>query len=106
MLVTAWANDLLAVGQARGELWQIDNDSLAACDRLKVHPHYRREEVPVILDADRSPHMAWTYIIAEPLRACKCLKKSPAGVLQWHDKPPLWGLHRDVLPEVRRPKRN
>jgi gamma-glutamylcyclotransferase (GGCT)/AIG2-like uncharacterized protein YtfP len=71
-------------GQIRGELWQIDSESLKNCDRLEGHPtFYKREQIPVTLDKDRSRHTAWLYFIVEPFRGHLCFAKNKSGVLEW-----------------------
>jgi hypothetical protein len=79
---------LLAVGQARNELWQINN-VVGGLRPSEGPPALPARGAPCHPRCRPQPHTAWTYIIAEPLRACKCLKKTPTGVLQWHDKQ-LW----------------
>lgn len=84
-------NDFL--GQVHGELWEIDEVTLKACDRLESHPgFYRREEIPVTLDKNRERRTAWMYIIVEPFRGHACLPKTPLGVLEW--QPGAWPAGR------------
>jgi gamma-glutamylcyclotransferase (GGCT)/AIG2-like uncharacterized protein YtfP len=80
-------NDFFA--QVHGELWEIDEVTLKACDRLESHPDfYCREEIPVTLDKGRARHTAWMYIVVEPFRGHACLPKTAAGVLEW--QPGVW----------------
>jgi gamma-glutamylcyclotransferase (GGCT)/AIG2-like uncharacterized protein YtfP len=74
-------------GQVAGELWEVDGESFAACDRLEGHPRfYRREEVPVTLDKGKVRHKAWIYVIVSPFLPRDCILKNTSGVLQWRER--------------------
>ncbi len=50
-----------AVSVIQGELYLVDNYTLALLDDLEDHPYaYRRQEVPVIMD-DGAETLAWLY---------------------------------------------
>ncbi|MGQ9921817.1 MAG: gamma-glutamylcyclotransferase family protein [Desulfobacca sp.] len=55
-----------AISQIQGELYLVDNYTLAMLDDLEDHPFtYRRQQVPVIM-ADGAETLAWLYFQPHP----------------------------------------
>jgi gamma-glutamylcyclotransferase (GGCT)/AIG2-like uncharacterized protein YtfP len=81
------------LGRIKGELFDIDDAVLKACDRLEGHPHaYRRELVAITLDNGETT-TAWAYFyqrkLGYDLPGDVFVAPDGAGVLAWrpHDDP-------------------
>ena len=55
------------LGHVRGEVWAVDDRTLAALDRLEGHPRfYRRERLPVVVTHPAPEVIApWGYVIVD-----------------------------------------
>lgn len=84
--VQARLDDFL--GHIEGDLWLVDDEGLARCDKLEGHPTgYRREHTRV--KVGDTVHSAWLYFYPHTTATWGTLEKpDDNGVVRWND-----GLH-------------
>lgn len=57
-----YVSDESETSHIKGELFEVDAETLADLDRLEGHPDfYERKEVPVYIFARTKPKLAWLY---------------------------------------------
>lgn len=75
------------IGNVRGELWDLTDAGLEACDRLEGHPRfYKRTEVEVHPQARGrviAPIKAWLYVINTFPKGGPFIKVDGEGTLTW-----------------------
>lgn len=80
------------IGRVRGELYAIDDETMADLDRLEGHPDfYKRELVPIAVNALRggingADIVAWVYFLQDPvetIQRCATIEPDEAGFVEW-----------------------
>ena len=75
-------------GKVFGDLWRVNDEALASCDRIEGHPNwYCREEVDVW--AGNGPAVivkAWLYIMKAEGLSGDVMTPDENGVLDWHQQ--------------------
>ena len=51
-----------------GELYEVDDEAFARCDRLEGHPTLYKREQRQFVDLEGNVHTAWVYIYQGPCR--------------------------------------
>jgi len=75
------------MGKIVGEVWRVNDETLACLDALEGHPHfYCREKVAIRIEESKRPVAAWVYVYAtlphgEPMKPVKTM-------LAWRDDEP------------------
>ncbi len=77
------------IGKVQGELYEVDDATLADLDRLESHPDfYRREQVAVQPEDHPDAVNAWVYFLQNPIDAiqhCPVVALDERGDVEWKE---------------------